>query len=116
MCGPHYKLHRCGDTILKQRLRYCKFSIPDATTGKRTMCEVEYGATEACERGRGCGRSDCQLRERLESGWRCCMYGHLNVGGHTLCKGPGKVEGRCWHLICERCREGAREGPGILNE
>lgn len=116
MCGPLYILYRCNDSILKYKTYYCEFSPVDPKTGKHVLCDVEYSATERCERGKICGRADCRLRERLDDGWRCCFYGHLNEEANTtMCKGPGVVKGRCWHLICPRCRTKEQTGPGVLN-
>ncbi|RJE26334.1 hypothetical protein PHISCL_01307 [Aspergillus sclerotialis] len=141
MCGPLYTLHRCGDKTLTFAIYYCKHSTRDSVTGEREICDIQWCETEVCDNNKVCGREDCSLHDKILNGWRCCMYGHVNLSKGSVCEGTvkwirrvtnGKAltngektiengeemkeemkEGRCWHLICPRCRSVREKGGSI---
>lgn len=120
MCGPLYILYRCGDRVLKLETFYCRHATRTKATGERTICDVEWGDIEICDNNNVCNRDDCRLVEKIRGGWRCCTFKHANVDAKTVCAGPitfanGKV-GRCWHLICPRCRVLDQDGSDSSEE
>lgn len=139
MCGPLYTLHRCGDKTLTFTTFFCEHSTQVLTTGKREICDTQWGEIEVCDNNTVCGRQDCKLHEKIVNGWRCCIYGHVNLNKGCVCQGTvqwvkrvvngkaqlngeketpdGEVkEGRCWHLICPRCRSVGEKGGSIFGD